>query len=43
MTLRRAHAVNDAVEAGIREAFPGADVIVHAEPADLDEAKPDLD
>lgn len=43
MTLRQAHAVNDAVEAGIRGTFPAADVIVHSEPSDLSEAKPDLD
>ncbi len=38
MPLLRAHAVADRVAADIRAAFPGADVIIHQDPAGLPEA-----
>ncbi len=37
LTLYRAHAVADEVEAALREAFPGAEVIIHQDPHGLDE------
>jgi len=39
MPLRHAHAVSDAVERAIGHAFPGADVIIHQDPDDLDEIR----
>lgn len=33
ITLLRAHEISDAIEAAIRAAFPGAEVIVHQDPA----------
>ena len=36
MPLRRAHAVADAVEAGIRAEFPHAEIIIHQDPAGLE-------
>ncbi|BBK29783.1 ferrous-iron efflux pump FieF [Stella humosa] len=36
MTLRRAHAIADAVEAAIRHEFPHAEVIIHQDPAGLE-------
>jgi ferrous-iron efflux pump FieF len=41
MTLNAAHDVTDAVEAALREAFPAAEVIVHQEPAGLDDERLD--
>ena len=40
MRLVRAHAIADEVEAALREAFPGAEVIIHQDPAGLEEAQP---
>jgi ferrous-iron efflux pump FieF len=40
MSLRQAHVISDAVEALIRAAFPAADVIIHEDPAGLEEARP---
>jgi len=40
MSLRQAHAVSDTVEAAIRAAFPAADVIIHEDPAGIDEPRP---
>ncbi len=39
MTLARAHAVADEVEARILEAFPNAEVIIHQDPAGLPEPR----
>jgi ferrous-iron efflux pump FieF len=36
MSLTRAHAVSDAVEADLMEAFPRAEVIIHQDPAGLE-------
>jgi ferrous-iron efflux pump FieF len=33
--LRRAHAITDQVEAGLRAEFPGADITIHQDPAGL--------
>jgi ferrous-iron efflux pump FieF len=37
LTLYRAHTVADEVEAALREAFPGAEVMIHQDPHGLDE------
>ena len=37
MRLIEAHAIADAVEADIRDAFPGAEVIIHQDPAGIEE------
>jgi ferrous-iron efflux pump FieF len=37
MALGEAHAISDAVEAAIANAFPGADVIIHQDPDNLSE------
>ena len=37
ITLNRAHEICDAVETSVREAFPRAEVIIHADPHGLDE------
>ncbi len=37
LTLYRAHSVADEVEAALREAFPGAEVMIHQDPHGLDE------
>ncbi len=37
MTLQRAHEIADEVEAEIRKAFPNAEVIIHQDPAGLEE------
>ena len=37
LTLYRAHAVADEVEAALRAAFPGAEVMIHQDPHGLDE------
>ncbi len=42
MPLFKAHAIGDAVEARIREAFPCAEVIIHHDPAGLQEEHPDF-
>ena len=43
MSLRRAHAIADAVEAELMEAFPNAEIIIHQDPEDLDEDHPKLE
>ncbi|HEX6980633.1 MAG TPA: cation diffusion facilitator family transporter [Alphaproteobacteria bacterium] len=40
MPLRRAHEIADEVEAEIRKAFPNAEVIIHQDPAGLEEPPP---
>jgi ferrous-iron efflux pump FieF len=40
MPLVRAHSIADAVEAEIRSTFPGAEVIIHQDPAGLQEEQP---
>ena len=40
MSLINAHAVSDAVEDKIRAAFPGAEVIIHQDPAGIAENRP---
>lgn len=40
MTLNDAHIIADSVEAEIRAAFPGAEIIIHEDPAGIEEAKP---
>ncbi|MBB4265216.1 cation diffusion facilitator family transporter [Roseospira visakhapatnamensis] len=42
LSLWDAHVVADRVEHAIRDAFPGADVLIHQDPAGLDEAHPAL-
>ncbi len=42
LTLLRAHELADEVEAAIRAAFPGAEVIIHQDPAGLEEWHPDF-
>ncbi|MDP6389479.1 MAG: cation diffusion facilitator family transporter [Alphaproteobacteria bacterium] len=37
MRLMQAHEIADAVELAVRKAFPGAEVIIHQDPAGLDE------
>ncbi len=39
MTLARAHEIADAVEHRVREAYPHAEIIVHQEPAGLDDPR----
>lgn len=39
MSLRRAHEIADAVEASVRAAFPGAEVLIHQDPDGVDEAR----
>ena len=39
MTLRRAHEIADQVEASVRAAFPGAEVLIHQDPDGVDEAR----
>ncbi|MBV9523544.1 MAG: cation diffusion facilitator family transporter [Alphaproteobacteria bacterium] len=39
MTLARAHAVSDEVEAGLLEAFPNAEVMIHQDPAGIEEPR----
>jgi ferrous-iron efflux pump FieF len=41
MTLRQAHAISDAVEMRIMEAFPGAEVLIHQDPEGVDEPRLD--
>ena len=40
LTLMRAHEISDAVEARIREAFPHAEVLIHADPEGIEEPMP---
>jgi ferrous-iron efflux pump FieF len=40
ITLAEAHRISDAVEASIIAAFPGAEVIIHQDPAGLEEPPP---
>ena len=40
LTLLRAHEISDAVEARIREAFPHAEVLIHADPEGIEEPMP---
>ncbi len=42
LTLMRAHAISDAVEARIRKAYPDSEIIIHEDPASLMEPKPDF-
>jgi ferrous-iron efflux pump FieF len=39
MTLLESHAIADQVEAHIREAFPGAEVLIHQDPHGIEEAR----
>jgi ferrous-iron efflux pump FieF len=39
MTLNQAHEIADSVEARILEAFPDAEVIIHQDPAGIDEER----
>jgi len=43
LTLRRAHAISDRVEAKIRKAYPDSEVIIHEDPASLAEPAEDFD
>lgn len=40
ITLAEAHRISDAVEASVIAAFPGAEVIIHQDPAGIEEPKP---
>ena len=40
MTLAEAHRISDEVEATLLRSFPGSEVIIHQDPAGLEEAKP---
>src|SRR3954471_14358007 len=42
MRLKDAHQVSDAVEKAIQNAYPGADVIIHQDPAGLEPLPPDF-
>jgi len=42
LTLVQAHAIADEVEAQLLEAFPGAEVIIHEDPASIMEPQPDF-
>ncbi len=42
LTLLKSHAIADAVEAAICQAFPGAEVIIHQDPAGLEEWHPEF-
>ena len=41
LTLMQSHEIADQVEDAIRQAFPGAEVIIHQDPAGLEEWQPD--
>jgi ferrous-iron efflux pump FieF len=41
MTIREAHHVTDALERELRSAFPNAEIIIHQEPAGLEDARLD--
>jgi ferrous-iron efflux pump FieF len=42
MNLRRAHEIADGVEAQLRNAFPNAEIIIHQDPAGLEELHQDF-
>ncbi|MBL8836596.1 MAG: cation diffusion facilitator family transporter [Alphaproteobacteria bacterium] len=42
MPLMRAHAIADAVEASIRDAFPSAEVIIHQDPEGVEDVRPNV-
>jgi ferrous-iron efflux pump FieF len=42
MTLTRAHEISDEVEARLCAAFPGAEVLIHQDPAGLPETRSSL-
>jgi ferrous-iron efflux pump FieF len=42
MKLRDAHQISDAVEKALQNAYPGADVIIHQDPAGLEPLPPDF-
>src|SRR6185437_12276915 len=42
MRLKDAHQVSDAVEKALQNAYPGADVIIHQDPAGLEPLSPDF-
>jgi ferrous-iron efflux pump FieF len=42
MSLAEAHTISDAVERALLEAYPGAEVIIHQDPAGLEPLPPDL-
>ncbi|MHA1564024.1 MAG: cation diffusion facilitator family transporter [Alphaproteobacteria bacterium] len=42
ITLTQAHTISDDVEAAVLAAFPGAEIIIHQDPAGLDEGHPSL-
>ena len=42
MKLRDAHQISDAVEKALQNAYPGADVIIHQDPAGLEPVPPDF-
>jgi ferrous-iron efflux pump FieF len=39
MNLRRAHQISDEVEAQLRDAYPNAEIIIHQDPAGLEEQR----
>ena len=39
MELARAHEISDEVEANLRSAFPNAEIIIHQDPAGLEEPR----
>jgi ferrous-iron efflux pump FieF len=39
MTLTRAHRISDQVEADLREAYPNAEIMIHEDPAGVEEAR----
>ncbi len=43
ITLRQAHVISDAVEARLRAAFPNSEIIVHQDPAGIDEPRADFE
>lgn len=42
ITLRRAHDISDAIEAELMVEFPGAEIIIHQDPAGIVEQRPDF-
>ncbi len=42
ITLSQAHTISDSVEAAVSTAFPGAEIMIHQDPAGLDEGHRDL-
>ena len=43
LTLQRTHDISDEVEAAVAAAFPQADIIIHADPQGIFEAKRDYE